>query len=140
MGHGIAQISAAAGFQTVGVDLNSDVLANGRKAIETSVAKLNSRKASKNPDFDAPAATEETLARLSYASTVDAVAQCDLIVEAIVEDASIKQKFYADLGARAKPEAIFASNTSSLAVAPMAAASTGLIDLLDCTTSIPSSS
>ena len=123
MGHGIAQISAAAGFQTVGVDLNAEVLANGQKAIETSVAKLNSRKASKNPDFDAPAATEETLARLSYASTVDAVAQCDLIVEAIVEDASIKQKFYADLGARAKPEAIFASNTSSLAVAPMAAAS-----------------
>ena len=99
------------------------MLANGQKAIEASVAKLNSRKASKNPDFDAPAATEETLARLSYASTVDAVAQCDLIVEAIVEDASIKQKFYADLGARAKPEAIFASNTSSLAVAPMAAAS-----------------
>ena len=53
MGHGIAQISAAAGFQTVGVDLNSDVLANGQKAIEASVAKLNSRKASKNPDFDA---------------------------------------------------------------------------------------
>ena len=123
MGHGIAQISAAAGFQTVGVDLNSEVLANGQKAIEASVAKLNSRKASKNPEFDAPAATEETLARLSYASTVDAVAQCDLIVEAIVEDASIKQKFYADLGERAKPEAIFASNTSSLAVAPMAAAS-----------------
>ena len=46
-----------------------------------------------------------------------------MIVEAIVEDASIKQKFYADLGARAKAEAIFASNTSSLAVAPMAAAS-----------------
>ena len=71
--------------QTVGVDLNSDVLANGQKAIENSVAKMNSRKATKNPDFDAPAATEETLARLSYASTVDAVAQCDLIVEAIVE-------------------------------------------------------
>ena len=94
MGHGIAQISAAAGFQTVGVDLNSDVLANGQKAIEASVAKMNSRKASKNPDFDAPAATEETLARLSYASSVDAVAQCDLIVEAIVEDAAIKQTFY----------------------------------------------
>ena len=123
MGHGIAQISAAAGFQTVGVDLNSEVLANGQKAIEASVAKLNSRKASKNPDFDAPAATEETLARLSYASSVDAVAQCDLIVEAIVEDAAVKEKFYADLGERAKPEAIFASNTSSLAVAPMAAAS-----------------
>jgi 3-hydroxyacyl-CoA dehydrogenase len=123
MGHGIAQISAAAGFQTVGVDLNSEVLANGQKAIETSVAKLNSRKASKSPDFDAPAATEETLARLSYASSIDAVAQCDLIVEAIVEDAAVKQTFYEDLGARAKPEAIFASNTSSLAVAPMAAAS-----------------
>ena len=85
MGHGIAQISAAAGYHVVGVDLNAEVLAKGRGAVETSVAKLNSRKASKNPDFDAPAATEETLARLSYADSVEAVEDCDLIVEAIVE-------------------------------------------------------
>jgi 3-hydroxyacyl-CoA dehydrogenase len=123
MGHGIAQISAAAGFRTVGVDLNADVLANGQHAIETSVAKLNARKASKQEGFDDKAATEETLARLTYASSVDAVAQCDLIVEAIVEDAAIKEEFYDDLGARVKPEAIFASNTSSLSVAPMALAS-----------------
>ena len=58
MGHGIAQISAAAGHAVVGVDLNAEVLAKGRAAIEASVAKMNSRKASKVEGFDAPAATE----------------------------------------------------------------------------------
>ena len=123
MGHGIAQISAAAGTAVIGVDLNAEVLANGRKAIETSVGKLNARKAKKDPAFDADAAVAATLANLSYADSVDALADCDLVVEAIVEDAGVKEKFYADLGGRIKPGAIFASNTSSLKVTPMAVAS-----------------
>jgi len=123
MGHGIAQISAAGGHEVIGVDLNADVLASGRSAIEASVGKVNARKAKKQEGFDAAAATADTLGRLSYADDVSALADCDLVVEAIVEDATIKAKFYADLGPKIKAEAIFASNTSSLAVTPMALAS-----------------
>ena len=123
MGHGIAQISAAGGHEVVGVDLNAEVLAKGRAAIETSVGKMNARAAKKDAGFDAAAATAATLGRLSYADDVGALADCDLIMEAIVEDAGVKARFYADLGPRIKPDAIFASNTSSLAVTPMALAS-----------------
>ena len=123
MGHGIAQISAAAGYEVIGVDLNAEVLAKGQFAIESSVTKMAARQAKKDPSFDADAAAKATLDKLSYADSVDALGDCDLVVEAIVEDAAVKEAFYGDLAGRIKPSAIFASNTSSLKVTPMALAS-----------------
>mmetsp|Transcript_22216 Transcript_22216/g.79199 ORF Transcript_22216/g.79199 Transcript_22216/m.79199 type:complete len:186 (-) Transcript_22216:606-1163(-) len=125
MGHGIAQAAAAAGYTVVGVDANAGVLEAGRKNIEASVTKLNAKLASKGTLTPEAAAekTEKTMANLTFASSTDALADVDLIVEAIVENLAVKKTFYEALGKVAGPKCIFASNTSSLKITPMAEAS-----------------
>ncbi|KAK7242639.1 3-hydroxyacyl-CoA dehydrogenase [Aureococcus anophagefferens] len=92
MGHGIAQISAAAGTAVIGVDLNAEVLASGRRAIETSVGKLNARKAKKDPAFDADAAVAATLANLS-SRTTSASTACHSILAGWAADYPEEQAF-----------------------------------------------
>jgi len=100
MGHGIAQAAAAAGYTVVGVDANAGVLEAGRKNIEASVTKLNAKLASKGTLTPEAAAekTEKTMANLTFASSTDALADVDLIVEAIVENLAVKKTFYEALG------------------------------------------
>ena len=129
MGHGIAQIAATAGYEVVGVEMGQGALDAGRARIEGSVPKLLSRAVKKGTltqdATDAEAAA--TLGRISYSTSLDALGDCDLIVEAIIEDIAIKNDFYARLDAAAKPSAIFGSNTSSLQLCDMAGA-TGRAD------------
>jgi 3-hydroxyacyl-CoA dehydrogenase len=84
----------------VGVDANAGVLDAGRKNIEASVTKLNQKLASKGGLTAESAAekTAQTMANLSFASSTDALADVDLIVEAIVENMDVKKKFYEALG------------------------------------------
>ncbi len=65
----------------------------------------------------------DVMSRISFATDLEAARDCDLVVEAIIEHMPIKIDFYTRLGKIIKPEAVFASNTSSLAITGMAEAS-----------------
>eukprot|EP01065_Artemidia_motanka_P044032 TRINITY_DN6206_c0_g3_i5.p1 TRINITY_DN6206_c0_g3~~TRINITY_DN6206_c0_g3_i5.p1 ORF type:complete len:279 (+),score=94.59 TRINITY_DN6206_c0_g3_i5:203-1039(+) len=123
MGAGIAQVTAAAGPYSVQmVDLSEDVLAKGRAGIEKSLKKVAGKRFKDSP-AEADAFVGETLSRLSFtADTAAAVADTDLVIEAIVENMDVKKKVFAQLDAQAQPSALFASNTSSLSVTEMAKA------------------
>ncbi len=116
MGSGIAQSAAAAGFRTVARDVGDEQLARGRKAIEGSLARLVEK-----GKLDA-ATRDAALGRLTLTTDLSAVTACDLIIEAVTEDLAIKNALWRELDATAAPATIFASNTSSLTIAAMAAA------------------
>jgi 3-hydroxybutyryl-CoA dehydrogenase len=117
MGSGIAQVSAAAGYKTIVREIDDQLLQNGlgriRKFLEDGVAKGKTTAEAK----------EKTLGNLSGATTFDALKDCDLIVEAIVEHLDDKKQTYAALEGVVSPHAIFVSNTSSLCITELAAAS-----------------
>ncbi len=115
MGSGIAQVSAVAGIPTVVRDVGEAQLAKSRKAIEQSLAKLV-EKAKLTAEQQSGA-----LANLRFTSDLDEVAGNDLVIEAIFEDLDAKNALWRDLDGRAPAHAIFATNTSSLTVAAMAA-------------------
>mmetsp|Transcript_18260 Transcript_18260/g.47701 ORF Transcript_18260/g.47701 Transcript_18260/m.47701 type:complete len:333 (+) Transcript_18260:63-1061(+) len=126
MGHGVAQLSAASGFQVCVSETSPESLAKGVAAIEKSLTFLAGKRVAKGL-LEQEAADVEvaaTMSRISGQVGLDQVtAEADLVIEAIVEDLSIKLPFFNELGQRTKPTAILATNTSSYSVAEMAAAS-----------------
>jgi 3-hydroxyacyl-CoA dehydrogenase len=125
MGHGIAQTAASSGFQVVALDMNEKGLEAGMKRIESSLGKIQARSVKKGAITEAQAQTTiaETLARITPTTKTEDLADCDLIIEAIVENVDVKKDFYAKLGKIAKPSAVLASNTSSLAITDFAGSS-----------------
>jgi 3-hydroxybutyryl-CoA dehydrogenase len=117
MGSGIAQVSAAAGFPTTVREVSEELGAKCRQAIEKSLAKGIERGKTTEGQRDT------TLKNLRFVTDVGALADSDLFIEAVVEDLDVKNSLWAQLDKIAKPEAIFASNTSSLTIIAMAAAS-----------------
>jgi len=123
MGHGIAQLAAdTAGFNIVAVDLNEDAMKKGLKSIEGSLTKVYGKKF-KDDEAQAKAKVEEVMGRISGSTDVNALADCDLVVEAIIENLEIKKSFYKQLGEICKPDAVLASNTSSFPIWHLADAS-----------------
>jgi 3-hydroxybutyryl-CoA dehydrogenase len=118
MGHGIAQVFAQAGFPVTLVDVSPPILDRARQAIEKSLAKFVEKSKLTASDRDA------TLARLTTETSVDALAGADCVVEAIVENADAKRTLFARLDALMKPDAILASNTSSISITLLGAATT----------------
>jgi len=116
MGSGIAQVTAMAGLPVVLRDLNDGILARGREAIEKSLARL-AEKGKLTAE-----AWEATLGRLRYSEDLASVAPCDLVIEAVTEDIQLKNALWRELDLLCPPGTIFASNTSSLTIAAMAAA------------------
>ena len=114
MGHGIAQVAAQSGFDVVAVEMDQDAMDSGMARIEGSVAKLAEKGRMTQEDADA------AIARITQASSIDALSDCDLVVEAIVENLDIKKKLFADLDAIVKPDGVLASNTSSFPIHEMA--------------------
>jgi 3-hydroxybutyryl-CoA dehydrogenase len=114
MGSGIAQIAAMSGYTTLLYDVDQQMVLKGRHAVETSLQLLTDKKKLNAEDSAA------ILGRLSWSSDIQ---QCtaDLIIEAIVEKQAVKTDLYLRLAALNSPEAIFASNTSSLSLAALAA-------------------
>jgi len=116
MGSGIAQVSAQAGFQTIVVEANQELLDRGlggiKRTLEALVAraKLDER------------AKDDTLGRLKGATSFDALVDVDLVIEAITENQPLKNETFAKLDAICPPHALLASNTSSCNVTAMAAA------------------
>jgi len=117
MGRGIAQVAAMAGFRTILEDVSPAVLEKALANIRETLAEGVKRgKVTAEQQ-------QQALANLSTATSVaDAVQEADLVIEAVPEDIKLKLELFAALDEAAKPSAILASNTSSLSVTEMAAA------------------
>jgi 3-hydroxybutyryl-CoA dehydrogenase len=109
MGSGIAQVSATAGFDVTVLEVEQKFLDKGFAGIEKSLAKLGEKGALK----ETPQAVR---ARLKGTTRREDLADCDLVIEAVIENVEEKRKMYAALDAIVKKEAIFASNTSSISI------------------------
>ncbi|HMG95668.1 MAG TPA: 3-hydroxybutyryl-CoA dehydrogenase [Gemmatimonadaceae bacterium] len=117
MGSGIAQVSAAAGFPTTVREVSEDLCTKSRQSIEKTLAKgVELAKVT-------PAQRDATLKNLNFVTRLEELADRDLFIEAVVEDLDVKNTLWSQLDRIAKPEAIFASNTSSLTIIAMATAS-----------------
>src|SRR5881409_2821798 len=116
MGSGIAQVAAAAGYDTTVRDVSQQVWDKARAGIEKSLAKFVEKGKLQPADRDA------TLKRLRFTTTTADLKPCDVVIEAVTEDLDLKNALWRELDARCGPATIFASNTSSLTIAAMAAA------------------
>ena len=125
MGHGIVQVAAQGGFDVVAVETAQDFLDKGLARIEKSLAKMAEKEVEKKkatPEA-ARSAADAARARIQGSLSTQDLADCDLVIEAIVEDLDQKKKLFAELGQTCKPETILASNTSSFPIGEMAEAS-----------------
>jgi len=113
MGAGIAQTAATAGFQTVVREVSEDLIAKGFAGIEKSLARF-AEKGSITPEQQT-----EIRGRLTGTTALEDLADCDVIIEAIIENLDIKRETYVRLDDLCGPETIFASNTSSLSITEM---------------------
>src|SRR5579864_3204535 len=115
MGSGIAQVCAAAGFATVVREVSPELVDKGIKGIEKNLARL----------VEKGTITEEkrseTRGRLKGTTVIEDLKDCNLIVEAIIEQLPAKRELFGTLDRICGPETIFASNTSSLTITEIAA-------------------
>ncbi|GAA6055725.1 hypothetical protein JCM3770_001038 [Rhodotorula araucariae] len=120
MGAGLAQVAAQAGVKVVMTDVSEGALENGRAIITKSLTRIARKK---NPDDSAAqkAFIDGVFANLSTTTSApEAVSSPDLVIEAIVEHLGTKQELFRRLDEIAPPEAVFASNTSSLSITRIA--------------------
>ncbi len=113
MGSGIAQTAAAAGCTVVVREVTEELCERGFGGIEKSLAKF-AEKGNITPEQQA-----EIRGRIKGTTSLEDLADCDIIIEAIVENLEAKRDTYNQLDALCKPETIFASNTSSLSITEM---------------------
>lgn len=116
MGSGIAQAAAASGFTTVARDVAEPFLEKGRAGIQKSLGRLVEK-----GKLAAPA-RDQALKSLSFTTDLAALRDCDIVIEAVTEDLELKNRLWRELDGLCPPQTIFASNTSSLTIAAMAAA------------------
>lgn len=116
MGSGIAQVAAQAGYQTIVREVSDALNEKGKAGITKSLDKFVEKGKLAAADRDA------TLKRLSFTTKVSDLAGCDIICEAVTEDVDLKNALWKELDGLCGKDTIFASNTSSLTVAAMAAA------------------
>jgi 3-hydroxybutyryl-CoA dehydrogenase len=117
MGHGIAQGAAAAGYPVIMRDVSADALARGVRSIERNLAKAIQLKKISEQDRD------ETLERISQATRLEEISSADLVIEAAPENLDLKQTLLRETEAVVSLDCIFATNTSSLSIGEVAAAS-----------------
>lgn len=109
MGSGIAQVSATAGFNTVVLEQEQKFLDKGFAGIEKSLAKFAEKGTLKEP-------VDSIRGRLKGSLKKEDLADCDIVIEAIIENVPEKKQMYAALDSVVKKDAIFASNTSSISI------------------------
>jgi 3-hydroxybutyryl-CoA dehydrogenase len=115
MGHGIAQVAAQAGYQVVLREVDEQLLAKGIAKIEKQLARAVEKGKSSQEDADA------VRARIQGTTAYSDLADCDLVIEAITENLPAKLEMWKEVDQIVKAEAVFATNTSSLAVIDQAA-------------------
>lgn len=116
MGSGIAQVAATAGHAVVLYDNNTTQLGKAKSNLEGTLKKLTEKGKLSSADADA------ILSRITFADTLTAFSNCDLIIEAIVENLAVKQDVFTQLEKIVKQECVLASNTSSLSITSIASA------------------
>ena len=116
MGSGIAQVAALAGFDTIVRELSDPLVQRARASVERSLARGIERGRLTAERRD------DALSRLRFTTDLAAVASADLVIEAVVEELGVKNALWTELDALCPSHTIFASNTSSLTIAAMAAA------------------
>ena len=116
MGSGIAQVSAQAGFHTIVREISGAAADKSRDSIGKVLSKGIERGKVTADERDA------ALSRLTFTTDLAALAGCDIVIEAVVEDLEMKNAMWKELDAICPEDTIFASNTSSLTIAAMAAA------------------
>src|SRR5215218_1136 len=116
MGAGIAQLCVEAGLDTVGREVTAEL---GEKARDR-IAHFLTRKVEKGQLEQE--ARDEAVGRLTLTTELDAFADCDLVVEAIVEELGPKQELFTELDRLTRPDAVLATNTSALSVTEIASA------------------
>lgn len=115
MGNGIAQVCATSGYAVTLIDIAPEILERALNAIRQSVEKLHSK----------GRLTDEQKARIAHITTateLSAAADADLVIEAASENPDLKRQIFGELSALTRPEAILASNTSSISLTTLAAA------------------
>lgn len=115
MGSGIAQVSAVAGYDVTVLEQEQKFLDKGFAGIEKSLAKFAEKGTLREP-------VATVRGRMKGATSQQALTDCDIIIEAIIENVEVKKKTFSALDAIVKKDAIFASNTSSISITEVAAA------------------
>ncbi|HEC34232.1 MAG TPA: 3-hydroxybutyryl-CoA dehydrogenase [Chloroflexi bacterium] len=115
MGHGIAQVCATHDYRVTLIDIVPEQLERALGSIQKSVEKLHSKGRLTDEQRDA------ALVNIATATEVAAAAKADLVIEAVVENADIKKRVFAELDECTTPEAILASNTSSISLTELGA-------------------
>ena len=116
MGSGIAEVCARSGYETIVREVSDDLARKGVRRVESSLAKAVER--GKLPAAESEAAR----ARLTATTLVKDLAGCDLVIEAVVDDLGAKKALFVELDAICGEAAIFCSNTSSLTITELSAA------------------
>jgi 3-hydroxybutyryl-CoA dehydrogenase len=115
MGNGIAHVTALSGFDVVLNDVSADQLNSAMATINANLSRQVLKKIITDDD------REKALSRISQTQTFDGLADCDLVIETAVEKEEVKRKIFLNLCTVLKPEAIVASNTSSISITRLAA-------------------
>jgi len=118
MGAGIAQLSVQAGFETVGREITAELGERGRATIQRYLDRGVEKGRLSGEERDA------ALARLALTTELEELADCDLVIEAVLEELELKREVFAELDRVTRPEAVLATNTSALSVAEIAEATT----------------
>jgi len=125
MGHGIVQVAAQGGCEVVALESDAGALEKGLSRVDKSLAKLASKNVEKGKMDEAAAEAwvKEVRGRIHGSTEKQDLADCDLVVEAIIENLDVKKSLFSELGGIVKADGIFASNTSSFPIGEMASAS-----------------
>src|SRR6202048_4083617 len=115
MGNGIAHVAALGGFDVVLNDVSADRLKSAMATINGNLSRQVSKK------IISEDARKQALEKITSSETLDGLADCDLVIETAVEKEEVKRRIFHDLCAVLKPEAIVASNTSSISLTWLAA-------------------
>ncbi|MBX2960076.1 MAG: 3-hydroxybutyryl-CoA dehydrogenase [Flavobacteriales bacterium] len=116
MGSGIVQIAATQKHQTVLVDLNEDALNKAAANLKNILARMVEKE-----KID-QATADVILGRITFSKNISDFQECDMVIEAIIENLEVKKKVFAEMESVVSPDCILASNTSSLSIASIAAA------------------
>jgi 3-hydroxybutyryl-CoA dehydrogenase len=116
MGNGIAHVAALAGYDVAMNDIKKEAVDKARATIERNMTRQVSRALITEAEMQA------ALRRIRYAPDLDTIGEMDLVIEAATEDEAVKRKIFADLCPKLKPNAILASNTSSISITRLASA------------------
>jgi 3-hydroxybutyryl-CoA dehydrogenase len=116
MGAGIGQVSVQSGFETVGREISADLGERGRATVERYLTRGVEKGRLSQDERDA------ALARLTLTTELSDLADCDLVIEAALEELELKREIFAELDRVTRPDAVLATNTSALSVSEIAQA------------------